>query len=1097
MTFRAILLLLTYILLPFLCNAQVNRYGTPFIRNFEPLEYGAPEQNWSMVQDSRGVMYFGNNDRGVLEFDGHNWRNIPVPNNSPVRSLAIDERGTVYVGAIGEIGYLAPDNSGLMEYHTLNHLIDSSHIDFRDVWKTHVLDGKVYFATSPVIFVYDHNDVSARRIAGPDENIAPFLTFAVDGSLYTGTFRKGLIKLNEEGYEVVENGDFFEMINIFEILDYDSDHLLICTGENGVYLYNKQTGETDRSVIAPDAQDYLMNHYLYHATRLTGGKYAFATLFGGVVITGRDGEFISLVTPENGLRDETVSAVYNNHDEGLQRPVWLTLNNGLAYIESHNPLKSFGEESGLRGIVLDVIRYEGTLYVATMSGVFSLSYDEVMPVFRQVDEIRHSAWSFAIVDIPGRGSRLIAGTQNGVYEIDPLGNVVSISGQIEDKTHNCRSMRISKHHPSRIYLGLATDLEYLEFTGGEWTSTRVRAVNDEIRAIQEDMDGNLWLATFVNGYLRVEFTEKDTLTRYYAGNDGLPELLRNINIATYGDELLFTSEKGIFNFDRATGRFSPDKRFENVPGRPEAGVYHIEQDNEGSLWISAYDENERWIAKLRRDDNGLYLPDDTPFRPLPAVWCDVIYPDEEGVVWIGISNSIYSFDTKKERNYEQPFQTLIRRVTISQIDSVIFNGTNYRVDADGNNVISQLQPDQLRPRLNFSDNRLEFEFAAPFYDSHDQTEYSWFLEGEDRAWTGWASETRANYTYLREGHYTFRVRARNVYGVESSEASFEFYISPPWHRTIAAYIGYLLLLTLFIYGIVIFNSRRLKKEKIILEGIVRERTAEIMKQKEEIEAQRDKIAEQNKNITDSIEYAQRIQTAILPPGDYVRELLPQRFILFLPRDIVSGDFYWLTKKHRRIISVAADCTGHGVPGGFMSMLGIAFLNEIVNKSPDNVTAADILNQLREQVIASLHQTGKTGEAQDGMDISLFILEWEKKKLEFAGANNPLIIIRDGEIIEIKGDKMPIGIHDRADMPFTNHTLDLENEDVIYTFSDGYQDQFGGPRGKKFMIKRFKHLLIDIHKNPMSEQKDILLAKLEEWQGTFERVDDIIVMGVRI
>jgi len=194
--------------------------------------------------------------------------------------------------------------------------------------------------------------------------------------------------------------------------------------------------------------------------------------------------------------------------------------------------------------------------------------------------------------------------------------------------------------------------------------------------------------------------------------------------------------------------------------------------------------------------------------------------------------------------------------------------------------------------------------------------------------------------------------------------------------------------------------------------------------------------------------------------------------------------------------VAADCTGHGVPGGFMSMLGIAFLNEIVNKSKE-LHSNEILNQLRQQVIHSLHQTGKSGEAQDGMDVSLYILNHEEKKLQFSGANNPLIIIRNDEIIEIKGDKMPIGIHTRADEPFTNHEIELFEGDVVYSFTDGYQDQFGGKRGKKFMSKNFKELLLKMHKKPMDKQKEILEKTLNEWQGSFERVDDILVMGVKI
>ncbi len=1079
-------------------SGQINSNGIPFIRNFDNLEYGASEQNWSMVQDKRGVMYFGNNDRGVLEFDGQNWRNIPVPNNSPVRSLDMDENGTIFVGAVGELGYLAPDETGLLGYRTLIHLIDSAHIDFSDIWKTYVIYDTVYFASSSTIFIYDHKEIRARRISGTEENISPFLTFVIDNELYTGTFLKGLVKLENEGYSVARNGGFFERKNIFEILPFNNDHVLICTGENGVYRYNKLTGELSDDILSPDAQDFLKQNYLYNATTLPGGFYAFATLFGGVIITDPSGDISKIVNSENGLRDQMISAVYNNHKDGLQEPLWLTMNNGIASVELHNPLRSFGEESGLRGLVSDIIRFNETLYVATMNGVFYLEFTQNnMPVFRQIEDIRIAAWSFAVTEIPGLGKILIAGTQGGVFTIDEYRRVESITDQLEDKTHNCFSVLVSKHHPGRIYLGMASEIEYLEFQDNRWEYTSINGVNDEIRCIKEDKEGNLWLGTYVNGLIKVDFKENDTVSGYFTGENGLPDLLKDIHIHEFEEEFIFATSDGIYNFDETSGTFHPDKRFENVPGKPESGIFQFIKDDEGLIWASAFDDQERWITTIHHREDGSFEPDNTAFRPLPPVWCDVIYPDEDNIVWFGISGNLFSFNKNISRDYQQPFQSLIRRVTISQIDSVLFNGTNYRIINENRKLLAHTQPDELKPRLSFSNNRLEFEFASPFFDSHDKTEFSWFLEGEDMNWSGWTEETRALYTYLREGYYTFRVKSRNVYGTESSEAVYEFYINPPWHRTISAYIGYLILLSLFIYAIVILNSRRLEKEKIILEGIVRERTAEVVKQKEEIEAQHDKIAVQNKNITDSIEYARRIQTAILPPGDYVKELLPRRFILFLPRDIVSGDFYWLTKLNKRIISVAADCTGHGVPGGFMSMLGIAFLNEIVNKSPDNVTAAEILNQLREQVIASLHQTGKSGEAQDGMDVSLFILDWENKSLEFAGANNPLIIIRNNELIEIKGDKMPIGIHDRADEPFTNHEVELEDGDVIYTLSDGYQDQFGGPKGKKFMIKRLKQLLIDIHEKPMPEQRSILLKELEEWQGSFERVDDIIIMGVRI
>ncbi len=258
------------------------------------------------------------------------------------------------------------------------------------------------------------------------------------------------------------------------------------------------------------------------------------------------------------------------------------------------------------------------------------------------------------------------------------------------------------------------------------------------------------------------------------------------------------------------------------------------------------------------------------------------------------------------------------------------------------------------------------------------------------------------------------------------------------------------------------------------------------------------ITEQKREITDSIHYASRIQHAILPPEEIIEKYIPDKFILFRPRDIVSGDFYFISERNGKIIVVAADCTGHGVPGAFMSMLGTAFLNEIISKS-DELHADQILNLLRDNVVKSLHQTGKSGESQDGMDLALYILDPLRMELEYSGANNPLVIIRKGEILETKADKMPIGIHIRKDQPFTRHVIKVEKDDVIYTFSDGYQDQFGGTSGKKFMVKNLKKLLSEIYTKPMEEQKNILNKKLISWmdEGSTSQIDDVLLVGVKV
>ena len=304
---------------------------------------------------------------------------------------------------------------------------------------------------------------------------------------------------------------------------------------------------------------------------------------------------------------------------------------------------------------------------------------------------------------------------------------------------------------------------------------------------------------------------------------------------------------------------------------------------------------------------------------------------------------------------------------------------------------------------------------------------------------------------------------------------------------------------IFVFLVVIFFQFRQKKRA---NKLLEKQNKQINDQKDEIEKQRDLANRQKKDILDSIEYASRIQNALLPPDHLLEKGLHEHFLLFKPRDVVSGDFYWMTQKDNKIIIAAADCTGHGVPGAFMSMLGIAFMNEIVNRITENkhvysLQANEILNQLRSYIIQSLHQDKDSSESKDGIDIALTIIDFDNKKIQFSGAHNSLILIRDNELIEKKADRMPVAIHKKADQSFTNHELDIKDNDMIYLFSDGYPDQIGGPKGRKFMARKFKNLLFDIHQKPMEEQRQILNEKYEEWKNGYQQLDDILIIGTRL
>ncbi|MES2397083.1 MAG: tetratricopeptide repeat protein [Bacteroidota bacterium] len=296
-------------------------------------------------------------------------------------------------------------------------------------------------------------------------------------------------------------------------------------------------------------------------------------------------------------------------------------------------------------------------------------------------------------------------------------------------------------------------------------------------------------------------------------------------------------------------------------------------------------------------------------------------------------------------------------------------------------------------------------------------------------------------------------------------------------------VGGLLLVVLF-SGFIFRSLRITRKQKQIIEI-----------KNSETELQKKIIEEKNKDITDSIRYAKRIQEALMGEKVHVSAHLPEHFILFMPKDIVSGDFHWGAEKNEYWYFSAVDCTGHGVPGAVMSMLGISFLNDIVF-SEGFLNPAEILNRLRDRVVKELRQTAEAGGSKDGMDISLCRLNLKTNELQWAGAYNPLNIVRNGQLEELKGDKQPIGYHPE-NRPFTNYEIQLKKGDSIYLYSDGYADQFGGPKGKKFKYKQLEDLLIANNHLPLKDQKEILKNRFTEWKGSLEQVDDVCVFGVRL
>jgi serine phosphatase RsbU (regulator of sigma subunit) len=401
-------------------------------------------------------------------------------------------------------------------------------------------------------------------------------------------------------------------------------------------------------------------------------------------------------------------------------------------------------------------------------------------------------------------------------------------------------------------------------------------------------------------------------------------------------------------------------------------------------------------------------------------------------------------------------------------------------------------------KLKYSDNALTFVVVSPSYLKFNSNQYQYLIEGLMENWSDWSSENIISVPFLPPGNFKFKVRAKNLFGEISESESFSFKIIPPFWRTPYFYIICAILIILGFHLRQRYKMFKHIQEKEILQQKVKERTIE--------------LELKNKAITDSIVYAERMQRGILPANDILTSCLKEYFVLYMPKNIVSGDFYWLSQKEKITYVVAADCTGHGVPGAFMSMLGVAYLNEIIRSlSSSNTTAAEILENLRERITKLFSQ--ETFITNDGIDIALLIIDSSNKKIQYAGAYNPLYQItsnkntlidkekiagvNDKNILAVyKADKFHVGKAARNFRKFTNHIIPYNEDDTFYIFSDGFVDQFGGAEESKFMYGPFRNLILEISEKPMEIQKKELLTRFNEWKGEIEQTDDILILGLK-
>ena len=785
--------------------------GLKYFENYSRKEYGGHNQNWAVIQDKRGIIYFANHSVGLIEFDGISWRQIDVPNFT-VYSMAMDDTGTIYIGGIDEFGYLAPEPNGSLQYKSLVDLLEKKKRNFGNIWKTHWTPKGIYFRTSKFLFRLDPNTVQIKEW-GTDYLFKGSYTWK--GKLFIIEQNTGLNQMDaaSDSLQLVPGGEIFANKVIYAMFPYDDQKLLIGTrSEVKFYIY-----DNIKPVPFPtEADTYLQEKQLLHGIRLCSGDFALATRHGGLVITDSRGRLKEIFDKAYGLQDENVRYVF----EDLQGNLWLTLSKGISKIEYASPFSVYDDRSNLPGNVQAVIKHHNHLYVGTDRGLFVL----VSPrEFRPAAGISSHCWSF----FSNGGSLLVAAT-DGVYQVEY---------NHKQKVVENRSYVLlpSQKDVNRIWVGTRDGLIslYSKNKNGQWTKEhRFENITQEIETLVEDQNGNLWVGTQTQGVLKVDFpgngVNKDpTVTRYHTSH-GLPS--RWIRVYRAARHVMFATIKGIYRFDELKKVFIPDSTLGKEFAGEENGrwVFCIMEDKNKNIWL--YSE-AGIIQAIPRPDKTFYL-NKKPFLRIPETQVNAIYVDPDGnTAWFACNDGLFRYDTRVKKSYRLEFQTLVRKVLVN--GKLVFDGYKHK---------------KLFPIIPYQDRNLRFEFAAPFFEDETRTQYQCFLQGYEKDWSALSSETWKDYTNLDNGVYTFRVRAQNVYENLSKEAVFKFKILPPWYKTWWAYLFYAFAIFWALFFIVKWRSGKLQREKQKLEQIVKERTTEIEDKNLQLEKKTTQLEEQSEKL---------------------------------------------------------------------------------------------------------------------------------------------------------------------------------------------------------------------------------------------------------
>ncbi|GAB4022593.1 ligand-binding sensor domain-containing protein [Spirosoma koreense] len=793
-------------------SAIAQEVGSPLCQHFSPRDYQAHPENRAIVQDKRGVLYVGNYN-GLLEYDGSTWRLIEVPGLT-VRALAVDQTGTVFVGTQTDFGFLKAAPTGRMQFVSLSNRLPASDRNVPPVWRLFCTPSGVYFCTFRKIIRYRPNE--PLQIWYPKRLFQ--LASYVHQTIFVQDEGLGLMQLDEEGrVKPVPEGKQFTNVTIQSILPYAGQKLLVVTQRDGLFLY-------DAPFLHPHPVPATVTHlttteenWLRHSTvsqaialpdSASGAvRYAISSLRGGISILEADGRLFQHLHEQTGLSKNQVHCLFLDK----QKTLWAGLANGIEKIEVSSPITRFGTSLNIRATVWDVFRHEKRLYAGTNVGLFYL--DKQVGSFLSVSGSESPCW-----DMISYGRDLLVGAMGAVMRVrdGELQQTVPMSGGM------AYALTRSRVDTTVVFAAMFDGVNVLRFTNGQlrWLG-RLQGISGECWSIVEEPDGNLWVGTHLQGFYHINLSGGISLNppiRHYGLNKGLNQLIWNYVFST-PDGLFFTTKNRIYRYVTRTDRFVEDTRFSSLFPDSAIGSPYFAQDTKHTFWFS------HPPGLLRQRPNGSFAHDSLSLSPIQRGGF-AVYPEANGIVWIGNDEALYRFDDS--RKLPTPaYSTLIREIRLTQSDSLLAVAN----PANESGI-----------ELVYRDRAISFNFSASSFVGEGGNEFQYRLMGhglmmDDTNWSKWTKETKKEYTNLPAGMYTFIVRARNPYRQLSRESTYSFNVLPPWYQTKIAYLFYGCLFVLLLNKLIRYYTRHLTNEKTKLERLVDARTAEVVRQKEELEAQ--------------------------------------------------------------------------------------------------------------------------------------------------------------------------------------------------------------------------------------------------------------------